>query len=222
MNNSSELTTFKGSEDAGKFLYLYENGVNKILPDCERAEKIVAYLRESAFGFYFDRFTLSNAPTEEAKGYGLVKKVMLEKFSTQKTKSEIMREALTLRYDGGDILTFLSRADKAFMGYAENIKMMDGTAAQTFQQTKNFDKDPKETKIYELCKQVENLRLMMMKQPRKGPKHAEPVCSKFGKKGHYASQCRKEQELTRYKCAKNGHRASEWRSKVDISPTCTY
>ena len=213
MNTPSKLTTFKGSEYARTFFYLYENVVTKILPDSERVEKIVAFLSEAAVDFCFDRFTLDNAPTEEAKDYGLVKMVMLEKFTTLKTDSKIMREALTLRYDRGDILSFLSRADKAynqakvvenvkfellrdalkfdqmlfqfvlFLGsrnypgikkpcleYAENIKMKIGTAAPIFQLTKKFDKDPKETKIDELCKQVENHHLMMMKQPRQAPK----------------------------------------------------
>ena len=67
------------------------------LMDSERAEKIVAYLSEAAFDFYFDRFTLDNAPTKEDKDYSLVKKVMLEKFLTQKTESKIMREDFTLR-----------------------------------------------------------------------------------------------------------------------------
>ena len=206
MNTLSELTAFKGSKDARKFFYLYENDVTKSLPDSERAEKIVAYLSDAAFDFYFDRFTLDNAPTEDAKDYGLVKKVMLEKFLTQKTESEIMREELTLQYDGGGIQNFLSRADKVYnqakvgenvefellrdalksdlmfflfvlfrgyknyqginkkcLEYAENIKMTDGTAAPIFKQTKKFDKNPKETKIDELCKQVEHLHLMMMK-----------------------------------------------------------
>ena len=74
--------------------------MTKSLPDSERAEKIVAYLSVAALDFYFDSFTLDNAPTEEAKDYEIVKKVMLEKFSILKTVSEIMREALTLRYDG--------------------------------------------------------------------------------------------------------------------------
>ncbi len=86
--------------------------MTKSLPDSERAEKIVAYLSDAAFEFYFDRFTLDNAPIQEAKDYGLVKEVMLEKFSAQETESEIMRDALNLRYDGGDIPTFLSRAEK--------------------------------------------------------------------------------------------------------------
>ena len=98
MNTPSELTTFKGSEDARKFFYLYGSVVNKSLPGSKRAEKIVTYLSDAAFDFYFYHFTLDNAPTEEAKDYGLVKRVMLEKFSTQKTESEIMREALTLQY----------------------------------------------------------------------------------------------------------------------------
>ncbi len=51
----------------------------------------------------FDLFTLDNALAEAAKNYVLVKKVMLENLVTQKTESEIMREALTVRCDRGDI-----------------------------------------------------------------------------------------------------------------------
>ncbi len=80
MNTTSELIAFKGIEDAPKFFYFYENVVTKSLPDTEKAEKIVAYLTGAAFEFYFDRFTLDNAPTEEAEDYEVVKKVMLEKF----------------------------------------------------------------------------------------------------------------------------------------------
>ena len=100
--------------------------------------------------------------------------------------------------------------------------MMDRTAAPIFPQTKKFDKDPKEIKIDKLYKQVENLHLMMKKQPRKAPKQADPLCYKYGKESHYASKCRMEQELTCYKCTKKDRRASECRSKVDIPPTCTY
>ena len=87
---------------------------------------------------------------------------------------------------------------KACLEYAENIKMLDGTTNSILQQTKKFDKDPKEATIDELCKQVENLHLMMMKQPRQAPKQAEPVCYKCGKKGHYASHSRMELELKSY------------------------
>ncbi len=60
------------------------------------------------------------------------------------------------------------------MEYAENSRMTDGTTTLISQLTKKFDKDPKEAKIYELCKQVENLHLIM-KQPKKCPKQAEPM-----------------------------------------------
>ena len=114
MNIPSELITFEGTEDARKFFYLSENVVKKSLPDIEKAEKIVAYLTGAAFDIYFYRFTSDNAPTEEANDYEVVKKVILEKISIQKTDSEIIRDALSLRYDGGDIPTFLSRADKVY------------------------------------------------------------------------------------------------------------
>ena len=52
--------------------------------------------------------------TDEAKYYGEVKRVMLEKFSVRKTKSKIMKECMSLEYDGGDIQTFLTRADKLY------------------------------------------------------------------------------------------------------------
>ncbi len=96
MNTPSELITFRGTEDARKFFYLCENVVTKSLLDIEKAGKIVAYLTGAAFDFYFDRFTLDNAQTEEGKDYEIVKKVMLEKFSIENTDSEIMRDALSL------------------------------------------------------------------------------------------------------------------------------
>ena len=67
----------------------------------------MAYLRNQAFYFDFVRFSMDNASTEEAKDYGVVKKVMLEKFSSRKSQSEIIREGLMLQYGRGDILSFL-------------------------------------------------------------------------------------------------------------------
>ncbi len=72
------------------------NVVTTNRPDSVRAEKIVLYLLGPAFDLYFDRFTLGNARTEEAEDYGVVKKVILEKLSTQNTEPKIMREALIL------------------------------------------------------------------------------------------------------------------------------
>ena len=114
MDTPSELKIFNGNEDARKFLCLYDNVVTKGLPAKEKAEKTVAYLAGTAFDFYFDCFTMDNGPMDEAKDYGKVKKVMLEKFSVRKTESEIMKQATSLEYDGGDIQTFLTRANKIY------------------------------------------------------------------------------------------------------------
>ncbi len=59
----------------------------------------MAYQSGVDFDFLFDRFTQDNVPSEEPKGFIAAKKVMREKFSTQKTESDIIREALTHRYD---------------------------------------------------------------------------------------------------------------------------
>ncbi len=111
---------------------------------------------------------------------------------------------------------------KACMEHAENIKMLDSSTTSIFQKTKKSDRDLMEDKMGELCKQVGNLYLIMMKQPRQAQKQAEPLCHKCCKKGHYSSQCRMEHESTCYKCGRAGHRASECRSKVDMPSTLTF
>ena len=68
---------------------------------------------------------------------------------------------------------------KPCLEYAENIKMIGVWTAALFQQAKKFGKNPKEDKIDELCKQVENLHLTMMKQPRQALKQVEPVRYKW-------------------------------------------
>ena len=74
----------------------------------------MAYLAGTAFHFYFDRFTMNNGPTDEAKDYGKVKWVMSAKFSVRKTESEIMEEAISLEYNGGATQTFFTRTDKLY------------------------------------------------------------------------------------------------------------
>ena len=96
MDTPSEFIIFNGNEDACKFFYLYENLVTKGLPNEGKAEKIVAYLAGTAFYFDFDRFTMDKSPTYEAKDYGRVKGVMLEKPSVRNTQSKIIKEATSL------------------------------------------------------------------------------------------------------------------------------
>ncbi len=46
--------------------------------------------------------------------------------------------------------------------------MVEGPTTLIFQQTTKVDQKRKDDKIDELCKQVENLYLMMKKQPKQG------------------------------------------------------
>ncbi len=64
---------FKREEDAGKFFYLYENVVRKGLPDNVQAGKMVPYLCGETLDLYFERFTMDNVFTLEAKNYRIVK-----------------------------------------------------------------------------------------------------------------------------------------------------
>ncbi len=105
---------FDGKEDAKKFFYVYKNVVMKGKAEEKKDEKLVAFLKADTFDYYFDYFTEDNALTEEAKSFQVVKKAMLEKFSTKKTEAETMREAVNLRYVGDDIKEFIVRAGKLY------------------------------------------------------------------------------------------------------------
>ena len=230
MNTISELATFKGNEDARKIFGLYENVVNKSLPDSERAEKIVAYLSDAAFDFYFDRFTLNNAPTEQAKDYVLLKKVILEMFSSQKTESEIMREALTFPYNGGDIPAFLSRADKVFnqAKLGDNIKfelLRDALKSdQMFFQFVLFKRSKNYEGIMKAClEDAENIKTLdgtttsIFQQTKKFDKDTKeakidelrkPVENIHLMMIKQLRQAPKQAETICHKCGKKGHYAS--------------
>ena len=64
-----------------------------------------------------------------------------------------------------------------------------------------------------VMKQVKNLHLLILNQPKQGPKQVEPVCYKCGKKDRHSSQRRMNQKPTCYRYGKRGHRATE-RPKV--------
>ncbi len=50
--------------------------------------------------------------------------------------------------------------------YADNMKMLDGTATLICHQTNKINNYPKEEKIDELCGQVRNLHKMLVKQSK--------------------------------------------------------
>ncbi len=77
---------FDGKKDAKKFFYVCGNVVMKSKNVEEKVDKLFAFLKADAFDYYFEYFTKDNAPTEEAKSFQVVKKAMLEKFSTKKTE----------------------------------------------------------------------------------------------------------------------------------------
>ena len=54
----------------------------------------MAYLAGMAFDFYIYRFGMDNGPMDEAKDYGKVGGMMLEKVPVRKTESDIMKEAI--------------------------------------------------------------------------------------------------------------------------------
>ena len=54
--------------------------------------------------------------------------------------------------------------------------MVEGSTTPIFQKRRKIDKDSKDNKIDELCKQVENLHFMMMNPPRQAFKKGEAVC----------------------------------------------
>jgi len=114
METPSATRVFKGLGDARKFFYVFENVITKEQTEIERADKICEYPSGDAFDFYFERFTMDNKPTQDATVYSTVKEVMLDKFSTKKTEAEVMKEAINLVYDGGDVNAFIAKADKLY------------------------------------------------------------------------------------------------------------
>ena len=80
--------------------------------DKEKAVEVVAYLTGEDLQFYYENFTCYIEPTEEAKSFRIVKNRMLERFSTKKSEAKVMKKAVNLKYEGGDVKVFLNKADK--------------------------------------------------------------------------------------------------------------
>ena len=114
MTSPSEISQFNESGDARKFFFLFENILLKEESNAERVVKLVMILTRSAFDFYFKYFTFDNRPTENAEKYTQVKEAIISQFSPKKPQAVMMREAVHLRYDGGDFKLFIEEAERAY------------------------------------------------------------------------------------------------------------
>lgn len=73
---------FSGSEYAVKFFYVFKNVAMKRKKEEDMAEKVVAYLKEDAFDYYFQQFIIGDKPTGEVADFKVVKNKTIEKIST--------------------------------------------------------------------------------------------------------------------------------------------
>ena len=84
MMPSGELNTFNGQGDAHKFFFSYENVIMKNKSNKEKADNLVTYQTGKASDFYFDNFTIYNAPTATAKDYLSTKSTHVGPLRTKK------------------------------------------------------------------------------------------------------------------------------------------
>ncbi len=141
--------------------------------DEEKADRLVAYLNAELFEHYFDHFMEENATTEAAKSSQVVKKALLEKFSTKKTKSETRKEEVNQSYQGEDVKEFFVKASKVYKEADFNEGTKEGTVIEAIRSDHNLlhfvllrkvrtSEDVKETcleyaehqKLYPLIKKV--------------------------------------------------------------------
>ena len=67
-------------------------------PDSAKAVKLVMFLANQAFDFYFDKFTYDLSPTEDAKENGKARMAVIERVSPKKPQATVMKETMSLRY----------------------------------------------------------------------------------------------------------------------------
>ena len=198
----------------------------------------MSYLAGTAFDFYFDCFTMDNGPRDEAKDYVKVKGVMLQKFSIQKTESEIMKEAISLEYDSSDIQTSLTRAanlhsqakfnEQAKFGLLRDSRKSDQMLLQfvRFRGAKSYNE------INQTCVEYSD-KLKMMDGPvtkngNKGVRFTVQIESKDSRIEDLCKQAEnlhlmatkqprpaRQSESQRYNCSKKGDYASQCCSRQD-------
>ncbi len=92
----------------------------------EKAERVVQHLTEKAFDFYFDTFVRRDSPTLNPRTTAAVKSSIIAEFVPRSSQESIMREAVTLKYSGGDGDVFVHKAEKFYLEAKFNESAMRG------------------------------------------------------------------------------------------------
>ena len=91
--------------------FLFKCSLLKMLHNSVEETKLalVQYLEDVALNFYLERLTEGDDLLEEGKDYNTVNRIMLSKYSKQKTESKIIQEAVDLRYSESYIQNFFRK-----------------------------------------------------------------------------------------------------------------
>ncbi len=243
---------FDGKEDAKKFFYVYENVLIMGKTDEEKEDRLVAHLNAEAFENYFDHFTDKKAPTEEAKSFQLVKKAQLEKFSTKKTESETMKEAVNLTYKGEDF-KLLVRASKLYKEANFNDGMRHGMIMEAIKsdeillqfvllrKVSTFDcvkdtclEDAEHQKMYSIPKGVTAKLAGVFELEHdinsqgiddEALNKTDILCKKFGDLSLLITKSKPKpniQDIISHKCKKPSQYASQYQMQIDSVQSCNY
>ena len=238
MTSPSELSQFDGKGDARKFFFLLENVLLKEESDADRAVKLVMYLSGPAFDFYFDNFTFDNRPTEDAKDYTKVKEAMISRFAPKRPPAIVMKDAVNLRYNGGDIKLFIEKADRAYreakfnneskLGLIREAINGNGMLMQFALLRGARDYDSFKNACLEFAENQKVLTSATWTPP--SPPTNDTIA--------YDALCKRMEDLTLlvtkqkvkqtprkvicYNCNEEGHIASQCQKKRGIIPICTY
>ena len=85
--------------DFGKFFFVYENVTFRMRSEYEKAAEIICYLESDAFDFYYETFSQNGLFAEDAKDFGKVKHVLVERFAAPEEPEDNIRCAIAARLD---------------------------------------------------------------------------------------------------------------------------
>eukprot|EP00171_Calliarthron_tuberculosum_P005040 IDg5040t1 len=124
---------FNGDNDARKFFFVFENIFEKSSSDEEKATRVVGYLTQKAFEFYYETFVREGIRRPESSVYSTVKAALLAKFGfPSRSQYSVIKEAATLKFCEGDIDVFVSKAEKLYREAGFNDCTMRGFILDAF------------------------------------------------------------------------------------------